>query len=33
MPTVDWLPLQVHLREAEAVILHDPVFPANPFAR
>jgi hypothetical protein len=29
----DWLPLQVLRREAEAVILFDPVFPADPFAR
>ncbi len=33
MPTTDWLPLQLLLREAEAVILYDPVFPADPFAR
>jgi tetratricopeptide (TPR) repeat protein len=32
MPTVDWLPVQVLRREAEAVILYDPVFPADPFA-
>jgi hypothetical protein len=29
----DWLPLQLLLREAEALILYDPVFPADPFAR
>ena len=29
----DWLPLQLLRREAEAVILYDPVFPADPFAR
>lgn len=33
MPTVDWLPVQVLRREAEAVILYDPVFPAEPFAK
>jgi tetratricopeptide (TPR) repeat protein len=33
MSTTDWLPLQVLRREAEAVVLHDPVFPADPFAR
>jgi WD40 repeat protein/tetratricopeptide (TPR) repeat protein len=32
MPTTDWLPIQVLRREAEAVILHDPVFPADSFA-
>jgi tetratricopeptide (TPR) repeat protein len=30
--TTDWLPLQLLRREAEAVILYDPVFPADPFA-
>jgi Flp pilus assembly protein TadD len=30
--TVDWLPLQLLRREAEALILHDPAFPADPFA-
>ena len=29
---VNWLELMVWLREAEAVILDDPVFPADPFA-
>ena len=29
----DWLPLQLLRREAEAVILYDPVFPADPFAQ
>jgi eukaryotic-like serine/threonine-protein kinase len=33
LPTVDWLPLQVLRREAEAVILYDPIFPADPFAK
>ncbi len=33
LPTVDWLPLQLLRREAEALILYDPVFPADPFAR
>jgi tetratricopeptide (TPR) repeat protein len=28
----DWLALQLLRREAEAVILYDPVFPADPFA-
>ncbi len=28
----DWLPLQVLRREAKALVLYDPVFPANPFA-
>jgi hypothetical protein len=32
MPTTDWLPLQVLRREAEAVVLYDPAFPADPFA-
>jgi len=31
--TTDWLPLQLLRREAEAVILDDPVFPDDPFAR
>ena len=26
-------PTDVHLREAEAQILYDPIFPADPFAR
>jgi tetratricopeptide (TPR) repeat protein len=30
--STDWLPLQLLLSEAEAVILYDPVFPADPFA-
>jgi len=29
----NWLPLQLLRREAEAVILYDPIFPADPFAR
>ncbi|MGO9917396.1 MAG: protein kinase domain-containing protein [Isosphaeraceae bacterium] len=29
----DWLICQIALREAEALILYDPVFPADPFAR
>jgi tetratricopeptide (TPR) repeat protein len=29
----DWLPMQLRRREAEAVILYDPVFPEDPFAR
>jgi WD40 repeat protein/tetratricopeptide (TPR) repeat protein len=33
MPTVDWLPVQLLRREAEAMILHDPIFPADPFAK
>jgi tetratricopeptide (TPR) repeat protein len=32
MPTTDWLPLQILRREAEAVVLYDPVFPADLFA-
>jgi hypothetical protein len=28
----DWLPLQLLQREAEAIILYDPIFPSNPFA-
>ena len=32
LPTVDWLPMQVLRREAEALILYDPVFPTAPFA-
>ena len=31
--TPDWLPLQLLRREAEALILYDPVFPADPFAK
>jgi WD40 repeat protein/serine/threonine protein kinase/tetratricopeptide (TPR) repeat protein len=30
--TLDWLPMQLLRREAEAVILYDPVFPDDPFA-
>ena len=30
---VSWLELMVWLREAEASILYDPIFPADPFAR
>ena len=33
LSTTDWLPLQLLRREAEALILYDPVFPADPFAR
>jgi hypothetical protein len=33
MPTPDWLALQLFRREAEALILDDPIFPADPFAR
>jgi hypothetical protein len=33
MPTPDWLALQLFRREAEALILYDPIFPADPFAR
>jgi tetratricopeptide (TPR) repeat protein len=29
--TPDWLPMQLLRREAEAVILYDPVFPDDPF--
>jgi hypothetical protein len=32
LTSTDWLPLQLLRREAEAVILYDPVFPADPFA-
>jgi hypothetical protein len=32
LPT-DWGPAHVYLREAEARILYDPLFPADPFAR
>jgi hypothetical protein len=32
MPAIDWLPLQIYRREAEALIL-DAGFPADPFAR
>ena len=32
LPTVDWLPMRILRREAEAVILYDPVFPSDPFA-
>jgi len=30
--STDWLPLQLLRREAEALILNDPIFPADPFA-
>jgi eukaryotic-like serine/threonine-protein kinase len=30
--STDWLPLQILLSEAEAVVLYDPIFPADPFA-
>jgi serine/threonine protein kinase len=33
IPSTDWGPAHVYLREAEAVILLDPIFPADPFAR
>jgi eukaryotic-like serine/threonine-protein kinase len=32
LPTVDWLPMHILRREAESVILYDPVFPSDPFA-
>ncbi len=32
IPTTDWLPLQLLLGEAEAVIFYDPIFPADPLA-
>jgi hypothetical protein len=32
MSATDWLPLQLLLPEAEAVVVYDPVFPADPFA-
>ena len=32
-PATDWLPLQILVREAEAVVLYDPVFPADPIAK
>jgi Flp pilus assembly protein TadD len=32
-PPTDWVTTHVYLREAEALILYDPAFPANPFAR
>ena len=32
-PSPDWVTTHVYHREAEALILHDPVFPADPFAR
>src|SRR5262249_43054122 len=33
MPATDWLSLQLLRREAETLILYDPVFPNDPFAR
>jgi len=30
---VDWYRHLILFREAEALILHDPIFPADPFAR
>jgi tetratricopeptide (TPR) repeat protein len=33
LSTTDWLPLQLLCCETDALILYDPVFPANPFAR
>ncbi len=33
MTATDWLPLQLLRREAEAMILYAPIFPADPFAR
>ena len=32
LQTPDWLPLQLLRSEAEALVLYDPVFPADPFA-
>jgi hypothetical protein len=32
VPAVDWLPMQVLRREAEAMLLYDPIFPSDPFA-
>jgi hypothetical protein len=29
---IDWLPLLLLLPEAEAIVLYDPIFPADPFA-
>jgi tetratricopeptide (TPR) repeat protein len=33
LPVTDWLEFQLLRREARALILYDPIFPANPFAR
>ncbi len=33
VPPIEWVTTQVYLREAEALILYDPIFPADPFAR
>src|SRR5262249_440367 len=30
---MDWLRLRILLHEAEGLILYDPIFPADPFAR
>ena len=32
VPSTNWVPTYVYLREAEALILHDPIFPDDPFA-
>jgi tetratricopeptide (TPR) repeat protein len=32
LQTPDWLPVQLLRSEAEALVLYDPVFPADPFA-
>jgi tetratricopeptide (TPR) repeat protein len=32
VPSTDWAPAHVYLHEAEARILYDPIFPADPFA-
>jgi hypothetical protein len=31
--SLDWVALQLLRSEAEAVVLYDPVFPDDPFAR
>jgi tetratricopeptide (TPR) repeat protein len=31
--STDWLPIQILRREAESIVLYDPIFPANPLAR
>ena len=30
--STNWVPAHVYLREAEALIPHDPIFPDDPFA-
>jgi hypothetical protein len=30
--STNWVPTYVYLREAEALIPHNPIFPADPFA-